>query len=223
MYPHVASTSRLNDNLSTLLIQNLAIGETWGGGEHQVLTSSRPVPVRYVVDHKRHIRRVCVRIWCRRKSILQSAYRAGSHQVRWLLSSVTGVHHVAIYALCQKSHYGYEIRNSQTNKVRTGRKIEGYTWGKGEEGREKLDFCNVLPIFSLLHLPYPSPLLRRAILRQCTTARAKSRGWGRTARVSGYVVTCTYIGVSRYSTTATRCQVVTAAPCVLICLPPKWR
>ena len=74
---------------------------------------------------------------------------------------------------------------------------------------ERIDFCNVLSTFSLLHLPslfYPSLLFsvafgdgHRAILRQCMTARAKSRGWGRTARVSGYVVTCTYRGGSVFN------------------------
>lgn len=77
---------------------------------------------------------------------------------------VTGVHRLRVTS--KIAFGGYEIRNSRTNDGGTqkGRKSEGYTWGTGEEGREKPDFlqpCNVFPTFLLLYPPHPSPLPRR--------------------------------------------------------------
>jgi len=179
----------------------------------------------YITDHNRHIRVfACVRTHMNQATHGNRYYnqriKAGSHQVCWLQFFVTGVHHVTGYIPGQKSADTQNLKIAN-DKVRTERKE--YTRGTGEEGREKPCNSATSCLFcSPPSVPLPFPLQRRrAILRQCTTARAKSRGWSRTARVSGYVVTCTYRG--GYSTTATRCQVVTAAPCVLICLPPKWR
>lgn len=94
----------------------------------------------------------------------------------------------------------------------TTRKREGKPKGTRGERVRKVErnpiFCNPATscrpfLFSTFRTPLLSPVefgdRRRAILRQCTTARAKSRGWGRTARVSGYVVTCTYRGGSVFN------------------------
>lgn len=97
----------------------------------------------------------------------------------------------------------FEIRERTTAHKRKAKGTRGERVRKVE--RNPIS-CNVFPTFLLFSLSAPlSPTLsrsgsgHRAILRQCTTARAKSRGWGRTAHVSGYVVTCTYRGESVFN------------------------